>query len=185
MKKCFECGNEAAEDHHVIPKVMGGTKTVPLCTSCHMKVHGLDGTKRADNHKENIKRGIDKNRVWQLFAIYQIMVLDKVTEPLIIQSIYLKNYKEDISLDSINRLVKRVSEMDTHYIRLLFDEYIDQELSHHWNDDDAEIYLEILISNLYENLETMSNSNNKEHRKISYNIFKNTQSRFLEYKKSN
>lgn len=55
LDRCFECdtiflekkddfdGLEQAEkykhDHHVIPQVNGGTKTVPLCTKCHDKVH--------------------------------------------------------------------------------------------------------------------------------------------------
>ncbi len=44
MKKCFEC--ETAEDlqeHHVVPRSRGGTKTVTLCYECHRKAHGSDG----------------------------------------------------------------------------------------------------------------------------------------------
>lgn len=37
--KCFNCDNVAEHLHHVVPKVKGGTKTVPLCTDCHSKVH--------------------------------------------------------------------------------------------------------------------------------------------------
>ena len=58
MENCFECGNPATENHLVIPKSMGGTKTVPLCSSCHMKIHGLDNTRRAESHVENTKRGL-------------------------------------------------------------------------------------------------------------------------------
>jgi hypothetical protein len=47
---CFECGNEAKHKHHVIPKVLGGTKTIPLCEECHSKVHGADLT------LENLRR---------------------------------------------------------------------------------------------------------------------------------
>jgi hypothetical protein len=39
---CFECGNPAHCEHHVVPKSLGGTKTVPLCVVCHGKVHGKD-----------------------------------------------------------------------------------------------------------------------------------------------
>lgn len=39
--RCFECGAKAHHKHHVIPKSMGGTKTVPLCTLCHGKAHGI------------------------------------------------------------------------------------------------------------------------------------------------
>jgi len=40
--KCFECDAPAQCDHHVIPKSLGGTKTVPLCRPCHSKVHSTD-----------------------------------------------------------------------------------------------------------------------------------------------
>ncbi len=39
VKACFECSKPASENHHVIPVSLGGTKTVPLCISCHDKVH--------------------------------------------------------------------------------------------------------------------------------------------------
>ncbi len=39
-KQCFECGSsKRLNNHHVVPKILGGTKTVPLCSSCHGKVH--------------------------------------------------------------------------------------------------------------------------------------------------
>jgi len=38
--KCFECGASAAHDHHVVPRSLGGTKTVPLCLRCHGNAHG-------------------------------------------------------------------------------------------------------------------------------------------------
>jgi hypothetical protein len=41
-------------NHHVVPKIKGGTKTVPLCLSCHGKVHGVNFL----NHKELTKRGL-------------------------------------------------------------------------------------------------------------------------------
>jgi len=43
MAICFECGSPANHNHHVIPKQLGGTKTVPLCNFCHPKAHGKDG----------------------------------------------------------------------------------------------------------------------------------------------
>jgi hypothetical protein len=36
---CFECGIQADHAHHVVPKILGGTKTVNLCAPCHSKVH--------------------------------------------------------------------------------------------------------------------------------------------------
>jgi hypothetical protein len=37
---CFECGAPAVHQHHVVPRSLGGTRTVPLCLDCHGKVHG-------------------------------------------------------------------------------------------------------------------------------------------------
>jgi len=39
---CFECGQPAECDHHVVPQSRGGTKTVPLCGACHAKAHHQD-----------------------------------------------------------------------------------------------------------------------------------------------
>lgn len=38
---CFECGSDGPlHFHHVVPVVLGGKHTVPLCEACHGKVHG-------------------------------------------------------------------------------------------------------------------------------------------------
>ena len=42
--KCFECGQPAHHRHHVVPRSLGGTKTVSLCEVCHSKIHGHDLT---------------------------------------------------------------------------------------------------------------------------------------------
>jgi len=39
---CFECGGQAIERHHVVPRSMGGINTVWLCSRCHGLVHGID-----------------------------------------------------------------------------------------------------------------------------------------------
>ncbi len=36
---CFECGMPAGALHHVVPRSLGGTATVPLCELCHGKAH--------------------------------------------------------------------------------------------------------------------------------------------------
>lgn len=52
---CFECGCDGEiHYHHVVPKILGGTKTVPLCLTCHGKVHGVDFL----NHKKLTKEGL-------------------------------------------------------------------------------------------------------------------------------
>lgn len=39
---CFECGCKAQHEHHVVPRSKGGTKTIPLCVTCHSAVHSVD-----------------------------------------------------------------------------------------------------------------------------------------------
>lgn len=60
--KCFECDStDSLEEHHVIPRPRGGTRTVFLCSSCHCKVHDIGGN-RSDNLKALVKDGLDKAR---------------------------------------------------------------------------------------------------------------------------
>jgi len=37
--KCFECGRRAKYEHHVVPRIRGGTQCVWLCGRCHSKAH--------------------------------------------------------------------------------------------------------------------------------------------------
>ena len=39
--KCWECEqiSEYIHNHHPVPRSRGGTKTIPLCESCHAKAH--------------------------------------------------------------------------------------------------------------------------------------------------
>jgi hypothetical protein len=54
---CFECDNsENLHNHHVVPRVLGGTRTIRLCELCHGKVHERDFT----SHKTLQKMGIRK-----------------------------------------------------------------------------------------------------------------------------
>jgi len=37
---CFECGSrDDLHDHHVVPRSLGGKRTVSLCQDCHWAVH--------------------------------------------------------------------------------------------------------------------------------------------------
>lgn len=39
---CFECDTDVdLASHHVVPRSLGGTRTVHLCPKCHAKVHNL------------------------------------------------------------------------------------------------------------------------------------------------
>jgi hypothetical protein len=39
-KRCFECSEPASFDHHVIPREVGGRRTVPLCERCMERALG-------------------------------------------------------------------------------------------------------------------------------------------------
>lgn len=55
--ECFECGSDyMIENHHVVPRSVGGTKTIPLCVICHGKVHDRNFVK----HRELQRNGIEK-----------------------------------------------------------------------------------------------------------------------------
>lgn len=42
MGSCFECGAPSDHDHHVVPRSLGGTRTIPLCERHHAAVHGAE-----------------------------------------------------------------------------------------------------------------------------------------------
>ena len=59
MKKCFECETtEDLQEHHVVPRSRGGTKTITLCYQCHMKAHGRNG--KGLSHSKLTKEGLKK-----------------------------------------------------------------------------------------------------------------------------
>ena len=43
MAICFECDSEATFLHHVVPRSLGGKRTIALCSTCHPKAHGKRG----------------------------------------------------------------------------------------------------------------------------------------------
>ena len=117
---CYECGLEATEKHHVIPKVNGGNKTIPLCSSCHNKVHGIGGERR-DKHKENIMKGIDKHRLNKLWLTYEL--LHQCDGCIETAKYYNKELNKDrnpddtcfISQSSFDTCVKRLVQNDAEY----------------------------------------------------------------------
>jgi len=57
---CFECGVQADHAHHVVPRVLGGTKTVNLCAPCHSKVHSPHLLRTSALTKAALKERRDK-----------------------------------------------------------------------------------------------------------------------------
>lgn len=61
MNKCVNCGKEATQQHHIVPRSLGGndeTNLVWLCDRCHGLVHGITFTNGQLNHKELSKLGL-------------------------------------------------------------------------------------------------------------------------------
>jgi hypothetical protein len=45
---CFECDSaDEIQMHHIVPRSLGGTKTVPLCSTCHGKAHQSNMSKNS------------------------------------------------------------------------------------------------------------------------------------------
>jgi len=44
---CFDCGEPSEHEHHVVPRLYGGSRTVPLCTKCHDRAHSKRSTAKA------------------------------------------------------------------------------------------------------------------------------------------
>lgn len=57
LPPCLECGAPATFAHHVIPRSLGGTATVPLCGTCHPRAHNQsDNWPLAELTKEALRR---------------------------------------------------------------------------------------------------------------------------------
>ena len=154
--KCFECGEEATENHHIIPRVYGGTKTIPLCSSCHMKVHGIKSKRRTDNHNENVKRGLDKGRIWELFSGWLIQKKYKCNDRLEFRKNYNNHFKEVFSNTKITVIFKRIKEIEDDFLESLFRNEINDTIVLYFidakdftliDDNISKIIIEKLITN--------------------------------------
>ena len=54
---CFECGAlKNLHNHHVVPRSLGGRKTITLCAHCHGLIHDKDLTKISALTKKSMKK---------------------------------------------------------------------------------------------------------------------------------
>ncbi len=61
---CWECDSEGPlMDHHVVPRIVGGTRTLKLCEPCHGKVHDRSMTHHKRLTLEGLKRAREQGRV--------------------------------------------------------------------------------------------------------------------------
>ena len=58
---CINCGKQAFQKHHVVPRILGGNDTtncVWLCDKCHGLIHGIEFTNKQLSHNELTKLGM-------------------------------------------------------------------------------------------------------------------------------
>ncbi len=79
---CFECDGPAEYNHHVIPQILGGTKTVPLCGTCHSLVHDSKFVSCRNLSKEG------KKKAHSLEVIAQVLELFEAKTPKLVDGLY-------------------------------------------------------------------------------------------------
>jgi DNA invertase Pin-like site-specific DNA recombinase len=82
-KQCFECGDVATAEHHVVPQVKGGTKTVPLCDKCHSLVHDSDFVSLSALSKEGKKRARNTEIIAKVLELFEQGVSKKQIAKLV------------------------------------------------------------------------------------------------------
>jgi len=116
---CFECSNKATFEHHVIPKELGGTKTIPLCSDCHSKVHDKNLTSmkvlRDQSAVKRFENGIHPSGraplgyKWEGKKPNKYLVIEPDTKPIV--EFLFENYgKADQKFYSLRGLQKSVLE---------------------------------------------------------------------------
>jgi hypothetical protein len=105
---CFECGCDGEiHYHHVVPKILGGTKTVPLCSSCHGKVHGINFINHGELTRQGLanakKRGVKLGKPENFNANGRKKGLKKVIE-------------NKLSNNEWNRAKEFISKLDTKHL---------------------------------------------------------------------
>lgn len=67
---CFECSAPADHEHHVVPRVLGGTRTVWLCELHHGMIHDRVMVNQRTLTKTGIARVRSEGRRWTRIAPY-------------------------------------------------------------------------------------------------------------------
>lgn len=75
--KSCSCGEEMAQEHHLIPQSTGGTnaRTVWLCPTCHDKVHAQARVLLSSNPETRKKRYITSQEEPRLMPVAKVVAL--------------------------------------------------------------------------------------------------------------
>jgi hypothetical protein len=140
---CIECNKPAQEQHHVIPKSLGGNATVPLCNACHARVHGLRGSRR-DQHRLLTRLGfIRKNEHIRSTTAAVAMLYFSGSLPD-----KKKDWKEvvdeycDLSYNSIVKKVNFLRELDENDMIEMFLDCFD-------DNDPSDLTLKMVVTTVY------------------------------------
>ena len=120
---CFECENfENIENHHVVPRVLGGTKTVPLCIKCHGLVHDRDFIKSRNLQKAGIQKAKESGKykgngrtVGTLETIEDFIKKPKVRQICLYRSRNIYSYRDistalNVSASTVQKVYKIISD---------------------------------------------------------------------------
>ena len=124
--KCFECSESATQNHHVVPRSLGGTKTIPLCDKCHNKVHSRKQTaistltKKALNEKRKKNERIGtipwgfKEIKGKLVPYKKELELIDLCKKMKDSGLTLKQIAEDLNKKNITLRGKKLYEVKVH-----------------------------------------------------------------------
>lgn len=101
MKKCFECESVfLIHEHHVIPKVLGGIKTIPLCSQCHSKIHN-----------KNIYKMSHLSKIGMAKAKKNGIIFGRKKGSKISPEFFLKKHKDVVDLLLKQYSIRNISKM--------------------------------------------------------------------------
>jgi len=125
-KICFECGSDKnVHQHHIIPKSLGGTKTIPLCETCHGRVHQKDLVKFNNLAKEGRKRYVEnggklgrKGGSVESIERFMSKLTNKEIERLLNEKYSIRNIatKLEVSTTTVMKVKKTINNLKTNKV---------------------------------------------------------------------
>jgi hypothetical protein len=105
---CLECGKPSHVFHHIVPKSLGGTRTVPLCYRCHSLIHSITAVNISALVKAGIAKAIANGKHIGKPRKYDNFQVDKIINLLNeLKSIRAVGRNLGIPESSIRRIMKR------------------------------------------------------------------------------
>lgn len=112
---CFDCGGVAEHQHHVVPASRNGSKTIPLCTACHSKVH-----EKKISGSYLTKLGIVKYQKELLCRIFWLTVIGDTPKEISL-SLIEDGETWSVSEKAVKRKIERMKEIDINDLLEVFE----------------------------------------------------------------